>query len=59
MVMHPSGIGFGVMVMLFNSRIQNHGFLLASIPISLKGASCYGVFLEADTTKAHMMVLEQ
>jgi len=26
MVMHPSGIGFGVLVMLLNSRVQNHGF---------------------------------
>jgi hypothetical protein len=59
MVMHPSGIGFGMMVVLLNSRVQNHGFLLASIPISFEGARCYGVFLEADMAKAHMMVLEQ
>jgi hypothetical protein len=59
MIMHPSGIGFGVMVVLLNSRVQNRGCLLTSIPISLECARCYGVFLEADMAKAHMMVLEQ
>jgi hypothetical protein len=59
MVMRPNGIGFGVMVVLLNSRVQNHCFLSASIPISLKGARCYGVFLDVDMAKAHMMGLQQ
>jgi len=34
-------------------------FLSTSIPISLGGARCYGVFLEADMATTCMMVLEQ
>ncbi len=56
---NPNGIGFGVTVVLLNSRVQSLGFLSTSIPISLEGARCYGASLEVDMAKACMMVLGQ
>jgi hypothetical protein len=58
MAMHPSSVGFGVTIMLHNSRVQSCNFLLVSIQTSFKGVRYYGTSLEAPMAKAHMMVLE-
>jgi hypothetical protein len=58
-VMHPNGIGFGVMVVLHNLRVQSHGFLSTNIQTLFKDVRCYGTSLEMDMAKACMMVLEQ
>jgi hypothetical protein len=56
--MHPSGIGFGVMAVPHNLKVQSHGFLLANIQTLLKDVRWYGASLEVDMAKARMMVLE-
>ncbi len=58
MAMHPSGIGFGMMVVPHNLRIRSHGFLLANIQTLFKDVRCYGASLEVDMAKACMIVLE-
>jgi hypothetical protein len=42
MAMHPSGIGFGVTIVPYSSKVQSRGFLSTSIQTSLKGVRCYG-----------------